>query len=549
VASTPFTTPWDARGQTLIGASAQNGTLGSFFAGDLNDAEMYDYQLTDAEVGQLAVHHPITTVGRPAKVVWSFDDPNAGGSDPNAATTVAGRAQQVDLSVHGSAVLGGDGVERTALNFDGVDDYAQTTQPLLDDYQSFTVSLWARAANEDRTAVAVHQAGVANRGFEIYHNATGWVFQRATADTADATLARAQQNACPGGQPTCAAAHLGQWTHVVAVYDIDVALMRLYVDGVEVASTPFTTPWLATGVLTLGASNYPSGLANRFKGDLDDVRFYDRALSPDEIVTLLNQHPVVKGRWQLESAAGTPAASPDASTGNRPLTLANGAAVGADGWVDTGALDLDGVDDYAATSSVPIDTSRSFTVSAWALAGAGRPAATEAVLSQEGAVNSAFTVRYVPSATSPSTSGRWQIVMPDSDTASASDATADNVLYDDYGSGGWNHLALVYDAFAGQMRLYVNGELQQTVCTDTDGDGTPDDPACTDLVSWASNTIGFNATKTLQLGRAKDGGTWGQYWSGSIDDVWAFQGVLTQSQIQQLASGTAGLPTAVPADS
>lgn len=529
--ATPSVTPWDARGQTLIGASAQNGTLGSFFTGDLDQAQFFDYQLTDAQIGVLAAQQAVGT-GRPAKAVWSFDESSG-------VPSVTGRAQQVNARLNGGTKTGQPGVSGTGLSFDGVDDDAVTTQPVLDTYQSFAVSLWARIPDENRTSVAVHQAGVNNRGFEIYHNATGWVFQRAVSDTVGATLARAQQTACPSGPFDCAGARLGDWTHIVAVNDFDLGQMLLYVDGRPVASAPFTTPWLATGPITLGASNYPSGLSNFFKGDLDDVHLFDRALSPDEVTTLFKQNPVVKGRWQLDSAAGTPATSADASGGNHPVTLVNGASIGS-GWVDSGALNLDGVDDYAATSGVPIDTSRSFTVSAWAVSAGTRPTKDQALISQEGTTTSAYSVRYVAS------TGRWQIVMPGADSASAATSTADNALYDADGANGWNHLALVYDAFAGEMRLYVNGQLQQTVCDDTDGDGTQDDPACTDRVSWASNSIGFNAVKSLQLGRAKTNGVWGQNWSGAIDDVWAFQGVLTQTQVQALANGQSGLPTTVP---
>jgi hypothetical protein len=539
VATTPFTSPWDARGQTMIGANTQNGTLKSFFSGELDEAQLFDNQLPADQIARLAAKQPVVNPQRPAKVVWPFDEDAT-------ATTVTGYGQQVNATLSGSPQLGGPGVDKTSVHLDGVDDRAVTTQPVLDTYQSFAVSLWARLAVEDRTSVAVHQAGTNNRGFEVYHNGTGWVFQRATSDTVGAPLVRAVQNACPAGSPTCAAARLGEWTHAVAVYDIDAAQMRLYVDNVLVDTEAFTTPWLAVGPITLGASNYPSGFANFFKGDLDDVRFYDRALSADEIASLFRQHPVVKGRWKLESASsGSPTTSPDDSAGNRPATLYNGAHIDS-GWVDTNAVNLDGVDDYAATGSVPIDTSRSFTVTAWALATSGRPTEDTAVFSQEGAVNSGFVVRYVTDMTG---LGHWQVAMPNADTTSAVTASADNASFDDWGSGGWNHLALVYDSFARQMRLYVNGQLQQTVCADSDGDGTPDVPGCTDLVSWTSDVVGFNATKSLQLGRAKIGGVWGQNWSGSIDDVWAFEGVLSQTQIQQLATGTPGLPTTVPADS
>jgi hypothetical protein len=237
------------------------------------------------------------------------------------------------------------------------------------------------------------------------------------------------------------------------------------------------------------------------------------------------------------------------------MTLFNGATTGS-GWVDSGALVLDGTDDYAATASVPVDTSQSFSVTAWAAAPSGRPQAPGTVLSQQGVVNSAFTVGYEPGPddgdpSTPIITGRWRITMTDVDDTDGSDTevgekTAGSTLFDEYFANGWTHLALVYDAFADQMTLYVNGQPEAFVCGDSDADGTQDDPSCTDHVSWANNTLGFNATKSLQIGRAKTAGVPGDYWSGAIDDVWAFQGALDQEQIQQLVLGTADLPTTVP---
>src|SRR5690606_15999958 len=93
----------------------------------------------------------------------------------------------------------------------------------------------------------------------------------------------------------------------------------------------------------------------------------------------------------------------------------------------------------------------------------------------------------------------------------------------------WDHVAVVYDSFADVLRLYVNGRLEETETR----------------VSTRWNTVGFDATGPLQLGRAKTAGTWGEYWPGVIDDVWAFSGVLDQEQIQVLA-GYTELPSESP---
>jgi hypothetical protein len=88
------------------------------------------------------------------------------------------------------------------------------------------------------------------------------------------------------------------------------------------------------------------------------------------------------------------------------------------------------------------------------------------------------------------------------------------------------------------MRLYVDGAVQQTLCADDDDDGTPNDETCTDKVSWDSSVLPFAAAKGLQLGRAKTSASgWGEYWSGAIDDVWVFQGAVSDTQIVALANG------------
>ena len=86
------------------------------------------------------------------------------------------------------------------------------------------------------------------------------------------------------------------------------------------------------------------------------------------------------------------------------------------------------------------------------------------------------------------------------------------------------------------MRLYIDGQLQTQLCADDDDDGIPNDSTCTEAVSWNSSVQPFNATKGLELGRVKTGVTsWGEYWSGAIDDVWVMAGAASETQIASLA--------------
>jgi hypothetical protein len=79
----------------------------------------------------------------------------------------------------------------------------------------------------------------------------------------------------------------GQWYHVAATYSSADRIRRLYLDGVLVRQAPYTFP-INTGhtAVTIGVNArnaaYADGFAS-FKGQLDEITLYSRALSADEI--------------------------------------------------------------------------------------------------------------------------------------------------------------------------------------------------------------------------------------------------------------------------
>jgi len=78
----------------------------------------------------------------------------------------------------------------------------------------------------------------------------------------------------------------------------------------------------------------------------------------------------------------------------------------------------------------------------------------------------------------------------------------------------WTHLTGVYDASAGQLRLYVGGILRATT----------------------AYTTAWPATGGLTIGRARVNGTAAHFAGGAIDDVRAFAGALSPTQIAYLAT-------------
>ncbi|MFC8422087.1 LamG-like jellyroll fold domain-containing protein [Streptomyces sp. NPDC057236] len=530
-----FTGPWDARGRTILGAASHYGTMENFFPGHLDEVQLFDYQLTDAQVGDLAAREPVGT-GRPAKLVWPLDE------DADA-TSVVGRGQRADATLKGGATSGTDGVDGRAISFDGVDDHATPGRPVLDTFQSFAVSAWVRLPRDKAptAAIAVSQLGTTRRSFELYHSSAlgGWVFTRPESDTTGAPLVRATHTACPA-DTNCAAGRLGEWNHVVGVYDADTSQLLLYVNGVLQATAPFPHRWSSEGPLSIGSGLKPDGgVSSPLKGDIDDVQLYDRAVSDDEVRQLFQQRPLVKSRWMFEETTGTsPVTTPNAVPGAGALTLYGGATKSDTAFIDFGSLKLDGIGGYAATTPVPVDTGASYTVTAWAQA-AALPQNGVALVSAEGSTQSAFTVRFVPDTADPEGLGHWELAVPGKDGADATVVRVANSEF--YDARDWNHLAVVHDGFAGQVRLYVNGTLQEVTCAVED-----DGETCTDHASWAENTLTFKATRSLQVGRAKTDGTWGEYFPGLIDDVWTFQGALSDEQIGKLAVTWFDLPTEVP---
>src|SRR2546430_9039414 len=77
---------------------------------------------------------------------------------------------------------------------------------------------------------------------------------------------------------------LNTWTHLAGTFDG--ATMRLYVNGVEVASQAQTAALTATaGTLQIGADSYTG---ENFAGRIDEVRIYNRALTAAEIQADMN---------------------------------------------------------------------------------------------------------------------------------------------------------------------------------------------------------------------------------------------------------------------
>src|SRR5207244_645552 len=114
----------------------------------------------------------------------------------------------------------------------------------------------------------------------------------------------------------------------------------------------------STSTLQIGASQF----GEYFNGLIDEVRVYDRALSPPDIQALSAATPTPVASWKLDESSGSVAA--DASGNGNTATLGAGSA-----WapgVTGGAIQLDGVSGQLSVADSPsLNPSGAFSVAAW----------------------------------------------------------------------------------------------------------------------------------------------------------------------------------------
>jgi alpha-L-arabinofuranosidase len=207
------------------------------------------------------------------------------------------------------------------------------------------------------------------------------------------------------------------------------------------------------------------------------------------------------GHWTFDEGSGTVAA--DSSGGGHPLTLAGGASWGP-GAVGPSALSVNGNQQYAAAAGPVIDTTQSFTVSAWVnLSNTG---GYQTFVSQDGSQVSGFYLQL----RGDSHRFAFTHLAYDSPSALGTIATASSIIPQ---PGEWYLLTGVYNASKGTISLYVNGTLQQT----------------------QSNSGSWEASGPLAVGRGRFAGSPADFVSGRIDDVQVHSGVLAASAIKQLA--------------
>lgn len=239
------------------------------------------------------------------------------------------------------------------------------------------------------------------------------------------------------------------------------------------------------------------------------VRSLDRAKNKSDLkhyTFLIGSASAPVGAWKLNETAGTALA--DSSGGGHPATLSGGVP-GRPGRVVDGdtVVAFDGVDDYAGTTTGVLDTSNSFSVSAWVKM-TNTAGSYQTVVSQAGARTAVFYLQ--------KWQGGWTFSLHFTDTDAPSNVHVQSGIAPV--AGVWTHLTGVYDRASNMAHLYVNG------------------------VWAASGGVAplWKATGPLWIGQAIYGAVQVDRFAGEISDVRVWDRVLTAKEVSQLGATEVG---------
>ncbi|SDT80700.1 LamG domain-containing protein [Actinoplanes derwentensis] len=494
----------DAAQGTLVNPAAKGGAVSVNLMPASEGPNWVSVHSIDASgsTSSDAVYPFTVTAGRTTTGAWRLADGPGTSQAADSATTAhpAAAGTGVTFGAEGPGAY-------TAATLNGGDGAYLTPEAtgLVDTGSGFSVTAWVRLTDTASDHVAVSVDGSGEPGFTLGYSAETrtWAFATPVTDIQSLGAWRVT-----GPAPV-----VGQWAHLAGVYDQVAATMTLYVNGNTYAAAARPSPWRAYGSVQIGRALTKSGYTAHWNGGLADVRVFDRIIVPTEIAALFKNQPKRRAYWPLSTATG--GVSPEAA-GGTGLTLTGGSSIYTvvdelmddPALVGSGHLVLDGSTGYGSIAGPVTATTDSFTMTARVRLASASPTSSMTVFAATGANNNLIRVRY------DAPSGQWQLAVAGTDTAQPQTTMVFDTDTAVAAEADGQLLAVVYDSFDREIRLYVDGVLAATGRR----------PVAS---MWAAT--GF------QLGRGRSGTGYGEYLAGAVDDVRIYSGIADQNLIQRLS--------------
>ncbi|MCP4231905.1 MAG: LamG domain-containing protein, partial [bacterium] len=336
---------------------------GVYFRGFIDEVKIYPYSRTPTEIrmdyasgraGIKSNHGVIASFGSQSDSwmtdglvgYWAMDE----SATTSGAIDQSGNGNDGTYEGHASTSAGKFGNSGV---FDGVDDYINVgSGTALDDVVNagaLTVSWWMKPDSGD--------SGDRIIGKDTEGGSGAWNIYVSSGSSNRITFNKDISGTDPNASFDSTIID-NEWQHIVMMWDgtnnANGTAIKLYRNGTEIS------PVSTAGGGTVGRSDSSNdlivgGFSNDFDGQIDEVRIYNRALSPREVRMLYEWAPGPVAHWRFDELTGDTAYDSAASTthagGNHGQL---GSAAGADSADPTwsnfgkygGALEFDGVDDY-----------------------------------------------------------------------------------------------------------------------------------------------------------------------------------------------------------
>ena len=280
--------------------------------------------------------------------------------DEESGTTAYDSAGGNDGTLFGNPVWDPNGGQvNGALVFDGVGDYIDLgSDSILNSYSNFTISAWVKVNNFNQRFV-IYSEGNSNTPTP---QITFQVCEESSIYTKKLQFVCRDDAANGAGRLIWDAQFQSGWHHVVAVRQDSTA--KLYLDGSSQSVSGSSAETITIHGVAIGKSRVQDYhfLSN---GAIDNVRFYDRALTDGEILQIYAEEgygivPGLVAHWKLDEESGTTAydsaSDNDGTVSGDPNWAPNG------GQID-GAMEFDGDGDYVRTTYE--DTPSEYTIALW----------------------------------------------------------------------------------------------------------------------------------------------------------------------------------------
>lgn len=461
-----------------------NDTASKNWVGFLDDVKIYNYARTPSQIladyaarsngasrgATLSSSSSLSSLSNGLVGYWKMDEASWNGTSGEVldASGNENNGVRVGNATTAAGKFGNGGT------FDGTGDYTSVSDSAVFNAANLTYSGWVKFDNITSDA---YNALIAKHGQMIFYlpgssNNFAFYVYGSGGTNCETVNAYSSSNFTNG-----------TWYHFAATYNGK--NKKIFVNGSEVASSACSLSGYTDNAnsLTFGGVNFDS--VYDLDGTIDELRIYNRALSPAEVRQLYNFAPGPVGYWKFDDGSGTSVT--DSSGNGYTGTWGGTGSHWTSGKYGKAAI-FNGQNDYVNLSNLPKPTYMPITFEFWAKAN---------TTSLTGVFDSAAWSTNVLRIYDPEGGIQWW-----GHTTATASVTANT----------WTHIAIIYshNGTSAIIQWYKNGVFQASSSA-----------AGTSTFAWSGFT----------LGNINQGGS--GWFSGLLDDVKIYNYGRTADQIME----------------